>query len=97
MPHAADDTCGVLLRPLSGAVGLLESEGHERRCENIFLITEGMRSHQIIMVLLPEDVSSASFYRETRAEPNLCSSDQYQIPFTYLAVLGAWGTRRRGR
>lgn len=50
-----------------------------------------MRSHQIIMVLLPEDVFSASSYGETRGEPNLCSSDQYPITFTYLAVFRAGG------
>lgn len=88
--------CRVPLRPLSGAVGQLESEGRE----SIFWsLTEwGVVTSSWWLSLRTLIFSSlvSSTYGETQGEANLCSLDQYPITFTYLVVLRVRQAHRTG-
>lgn len=88
--------CRVPLRPLSGAVGQLESEGRE---STFWSLTEwGVVTSSwwlsLRTLIFSSHVSSA--YGETQGEANLCSLDQYPITFTYLVVLRVREAHRTG-
>lgn len=88
--------CRVPLRPLSGAVGQLESEGRE---STFWSLTEwGVVTSSWWLSLRTLKFSShvSSAYGETQGEANLCSLDQYPITFTYLVVLRVREAHRTG-